>query len=294
MGFVITVLLFGCLQLAAQVGAAGAPAAVEQARKLESEQRWQDVVLMLEPMPSRSAEMDFHYGTALAKLERWREAEEVFQAGFRLAPRDPRFSIELAGTAFRQKHYSQAANLLRRAIRLDPHDSYANDFLGTVYFLEGNLEASLKYWNRAGKPGVVELREDPLPRVSPALLDRAFTFSPASTMELAQFLDTRERLGGLEIFPSCQIALAARDAGQFDAWFRSQERNGFGRTRWEGLFLLLRGLPFSSATPSITTAPLKPSILFRRADAQKRRVFARISAHRGQRKYRFSGYRSPR
>ena len=288
MGFV-TVLLCGCLRVAAQAGSEE-PAAVEQARKLESEQRWQDVVLLLEPMQSRSADVDFHYGTALAKLERWREAEEVFQAGFRLAPRDPRFPIELAGTAFRQKHYSQAANLLRRAIRLDPHDSYANDFLGTVYFLEGNLEASLKYWNRAGKPGVVELREDPLPQVSPALLDRAFTFSPASTMQLAQFLDTRERLGGLEIFPSYQIDLEARDDGKFDAWFRSQERNGFGRTRWEGLFLLLRGLPFSSVTPEYYNLR-HDAINFvsqYRWDAQKRRVFARISGpFEGSAKYRF-------
>ena len=125
---------------------------VQEARKLADEQRWQDLILLLGPLHSRSAEMDFYYGTALARLERWSEAENAFQAGRRLAPDDARFPIELAGAAFKQKHYPQAAYLLRRAIKLTPQDAYANDFLGTVYFLEGNLEASLKYWNRVGKP----------------------------------------------------------------------------------------------------------------------------------------------
>ena len=41
---------------------------------------------------------------------------------------------------------------LRRALRLAPRDDYTNNFLATIYFLEGNLDAALKYWNRSGKP----------------------------------------------------------------------------------------------------------------------------------------------
>ena len=40
-----------------------------------------------------------------------------------------------------EKTFSCAAAWLRRGLRLDPTDAYANDFLGTIYFLEGNLEA---------------------------------------------------------------------------------------------------------------------------------------------------------
>src|ERR1039457_2627295 len=174
---------------------------VQEVRKLTDEQRWQDIALLLEPLPSRSADLDFYHGTALARLQRWPEAESAFAAGRRLAPHDPRFPIELAGAAFKQKHYPQAARCLRQALRLDPHDAYANDFLGTVYFLQGNLEASLKYWNRAGKPVIADIHVEPLPLVSPVLLDRAFAFSPAGGLHLTEFLSTNLRIDGFEIFP---------------------------------------------------------------------------------------------
>jgi hypothetical protein len=227
--------------------------------------------------------MDFYYGTALARLERWSESESAFQTGFRLAPTDPRFPIELAGLAFRQKHYSQAADRLRQAIKLAPDDTYANDFLGTVYFLQGNLEASLKYWNRVGKPMVAELREDPVPRVSPVLLDRALTVSPASTLLLPQFLDTDTRLRGLGIFPQYKFDLRARGDDKddkFDFVLRSQERNGFGDSKWEGLFQLLRGLPFQSVEPTfynLRHEAINFGSLFR-WDPEKRRIFAQYSA----------------
>jgi hypothetical protein len=267
-----------CLRAAAQ-SSAPEIASAEKARQLANEHRWQDLVLLLGQPESRSAEMNFYYGTALARLERWPEAEDAFQAGFRMAPNDPRFPIELAGSAFRQKHYSLATQHLRRAIRLAPDDEYANNFLGTVYFLQGNLEASLKYWNRVGKPQVVEVREEPLPRVSPALLDRAFAFSPAGTLELSELRATEARVQGLGIFPRYQFNLRARDDGKFDVLFRAQERDGFGSTKWEGLFLFLRGLPFSSVDPEYYNLN-REAINFVsqfRWDAQKRRIFAEFS-----------------
>ncbi|WP_035358295.1 tetratricopeptide repeat protein [Edaphobacter aggregans] len=230
-------------------------------------------------MQSRSADMDFYYGTALTRLERWSEAETAFQTGFQLAPVDPRFPIELAGVAFRQKHYSQAAHLLREAIKLAPNDTYANDFLGTIYFLQENREASLKYWNRVGKPKIAELREDPSPRVYPALLDRAFAMSPASTLLLSEFLDTDARIRGLGIFPRYQFDLRARDDGKFDLVFRSRERNGFGDSKWEDLFLFLRGLPFQGVQPefyNLHHEAINFVSLFR-WDPQKRRIFAQLS-----------------
>ena len=109
--------------------------------------------------------MDFYYGEALAQLGRLTEAQNALEAGRRLAPADPKFPVELAGVAFRQKNYPQAIRRLRQATRLEPGDAYANDFLGTAYFLEGNIEASLKYWNRAGKPRIADVREVPPPRI---------------------------------------------------------------------------------------------------------------------------------
>src|SRR5580765_6764524 len=227
---IVTALL--CLRLAAQIAPSEPPSA-EQVRQLAAEGRWQDIAQLVAPPQSRSADLHFYYGTALAHLERWQEAKDVFRAGARMAPTDSRFPIELAGVAFKLKRFPEATRHLRRALQLAPHDSYANDFLGTIYFLQGNLEAALKYWNRVGKPQVFEVRADPEPKVAPALLDRAFAFSPANTLRLSEFLTTEARIRGLEIFPRYQFDLQAREDGRFDVEFRNQERNGFG-TKWEG------------------------------------------------------------
>jgi tetratricopeptide (TPR) repeat protein len=253
---------------------------VQQARKLADEQRWQDLALLLGPLPSRSADLDFYYGTALAGLQRWPEAESAFAAGHRLAPHDPRFPVELAGAAFKQKHYPQAARSLRQALRLAPHDAYANDFLGTVYFLQGNLEASLKYWNRVGKPVIAEIHEEPVPRVSPALLDRAFAFSPAAGLQLTQFIDTSARIDGLQIFPQFHFNLSARGDGKFDVLFRSQELDGFGSSKWEIAFNILRELPFSSVDLdyyNLHREAINVTSMYR-WDARKRRIFAQFSS----------------
>jgi cytochrome c-type biogenesis protein CcmH/NrfG len=88
--------------------------------------------------------VDFYLGTAFARLGRWNDAQRAFLNGARISPSDKRFPQELAGVAFKQKHYAEASRFLQRALKLDPTDSYTVDFLGTVYFLEGNLEAALK------------------------------------------------------------------------------------------------------------------------------------------------------
>jgi len=222
---------------------------VEQAKQLLAGERWQEIVDLAQSTPAPSAELDFYYGTALARLGRWEDARKAFQTGGRLQPEDKRFPLELAGVAFKQKHYPQAAAYLRRALELAPDDSYGNDFLGTVYFLEGNVEAALKYWNRVGKPQIAEVRAEPTPQVDPALLDRALAFSPASTLRLPELLTTDLRVRGLGIFPNYQFDLQAREDGKFDMLFRNRERNGWGQNKWEGLFLLFRGLPFQSINP---------------------------------------------
>jgi tetratricopeptide (TPR) repeat protein len=271
-------LLCSCLRLSAQAGATPVPSA-EELRQLAAEQRWQDIVRLLGPSQSRTADLNFYYGTGLARQERWHEAESAFREGFRLAPHDSRFPIELAGVAFKQKAYPRAARRLRQALKITPQDPYANDFLGTIYFLQGNLDGSLKYWNRVGKPQVVELRADPQPQLSPALLDRAFAFSPASTLQRSEFHATDERIQALGIFPRYQFDLRAREDAKFDVWFRNQERNGFRSTKWEALFLLLRGLPFLSINPEYYNAGQEAINLVSmvRWDPQKRRVFAEIS-----------------
>jgi tetratricopeptide (TPR) repeat protein len=271
-------MLLGSVPIAGQ-SAASQGSATEELMGLAAAGQWQEIVRRLTEQAGRSADAEFYYGTALAHLGRYIEADSALGAGERLAPRDPRFPVERAGIAFERKRYPLAAHFLRRAVRLAPADSYTNDFLGTVYFLEDNLPASLKYWNRVGKPQIASVREEPVPRVSPALLDRAFVFSPAAELTLSEFVDSLTRVRGLGIFAQDQFDLRAKQDGAFDLVFRDQEKNGFGDTKFQALAVLLRDLPFQGVTPeydNIGRRAINAGTLLR-WDAEKRRAFLAVS-----------------
>lgn len=272
-----------CLLLCLQISLVGQTPPVhsqtEQIERLFEAGRWQEIVDIVSAVAAPSAELDFYCGTALARLGRWDEARQAFLTGHRLQPKDERFLVELAGVAFKQKRYGQSAAHLRRALKLAPQDSYANDFLGTIYFLEGNVAAALKHWNRVNKPQIETARSEPVPKLKPALLDHAFTFAPASVLRLADLWTSEKRIEGTEIFPSYQLDLQAREDGKFDAVFRNSELDGWGPSKWADAFLLLRGLPAQTVYPAyfnFNGRDLNFTSMYR-WDAQKRRVRAAIS-----------------
>jgi len=253
------------------------------AKQLFEQERWSDLVQLLQQSSRNSPDLDYYYGVALAHLERWTEARSALSNGQRLAPRDKRFPIELAGVAFKQKKYGVARHDLHRALRLDPKDEYANGFLATVYFLEGNLEAALKCWNRVGKPEIAEVRSETALKVRPALLDHAFAFAPASTLTLDELLASNVRLRGLEIFPTYKLNLEARPDGKFDAIFRAQELNGFGNSKLQALVRMFSGALFEEITPEYYNLHGSGTniISLGRFDTDKRRAVAAINGPLG-------------
>ncbi|MGH9769037.1 MAG: tetratricopeptide repeat protein [Blastocatellia bacterium] len=286
---ILLILAFSSFPLRAQTSLPN-PEPLAETKQLVAKERWQEIVRLAEIEPERSADLNYHYGTALARLERWDEARRAFQSGLRQQPGDKRFFLELAGVSFKQKEYAEAADYLRQALRLDPADAYTNDFLASVYFLQGNLEAALKYWNRISKPRIEELRLDPTPKVDPVILDHAFAFAPATALSLEELQTTEARVGGLNIFPSFRFVLEARPDGKFDVVFRASERNGWGNTRWEGLFSLFRGLPFQTIHPEFFNLRRRAinSISLIRWDAEKRRFRTNLSGpFAGDSKWRY-------
>ena len=260
-------------------------------KQLFDQARWPEVVSAVEKIPTRSADLDYYYGSALAQLGEWDQARNAFLIGRRLAPNDKRFPIELAGVAFRQKDYPLAVHCLRQGLRLDPRDEYANNFLATIYFLQGNLHAALKYWNRTGKPKIENVGFDPAPRIRAALLDRAFAFAPGSTLTLPDLLTSERRVRGLDIFPVFDFKLAARDDGNFDLGFNAQERNGFGDSKLQALISTFSGAPYQTIYPAYynlgNSAVNLVSLL--RWDAQKRRASVTLSGpFRSNPKWRYS------
>ncbi|HSS98858.1 MAG TPA: tetratricopeptide repeat protein [Terriglobales bacterium] len=257
--------------------------ATEKARQLIEKEQWQEVVSLAESTPHRSAELNYLYGTALAHLEHWPQAHAAFKDGEQRLLGDARFPVELAGVDFKLKKYADAASHLRRALHLNPQDSYANEFLATVYFLQGNLEAALKYWNRVKKPKIANVLVNPKPRVNAALLDHAFTFSPASILQVSDLLASQSRVQGLGIFSTYNFDLKARDDGQFDLLFRNHESNGFGSNKWETLLNIFHDLPEQSINldyDNYRNKAINFSSMYR-WDAEKRRVQAAVSAPLG-------------
>jgi hypothetical protein len=244
------------------------------------QQRWKDVVSAAEALTKRSADVEYYYGSALAQLEKWDEAGQAFRRGLKLAPADKRFPIELGGIAYKQKSNREAVSWLRRGLKIAPSDSYANDFLATIYFIQGNLEGALKYWNRIQKPYIEEIHASGELKINPALLDRSFVFAPASVMLLPDYLSTQRRLAGLGIFAASRISLVAGEDTKFAANFDGKERNGAGDGKWGALLSIFRGLPYQTIYPEYFNlgGEAKNLTSLIRWDAEKRRVAADFSS----------------
>jgi tetratricopeptide (TPR) repeat protein len=227
-----------------------------------------------------SADAYLYRGLAFARLQQSEQARQVLLDAQQKYPEDERFPVELAGLAFQSKEYRSAIGYLRRAVRLKPDDEYANNFLGSLYLLEGNLEAAVKYWNRVGKPVVDHIEFAPEPRTNPALLDRCLAISPRSTLSLDDLKTSEARIEALQVFSSPQYALQAQPGGQFDFTVRAAEKNGFGNSKLQAFVRTLRGLPYWSLYPEYFnaggTATNITSLL--RWDPNKRRVSLNVSA----------------
>lgn len=255
----------------------GGNAALQQAY---ARRDWNEAVRVGSALAGRTADDNFRLGMALARLQRWPEAHDALSAGGRQCPRDERFDVELAGVAFQQKKYANAARWLRGALKLKPGDAYAQNFAGTVNYLWGNLPAAIQHWNRVEKPFLNAIEFDPNLRTRRLLLDRSFAFAPQQLLHLPEYETTEARLNALGIFSTYNMALAQRRDGRFDAQFHGMERNGFGPGRVPALISVLSGVPYETVYPSYWNMGRRAMNLnaLLRWDAEKRRAWADVSA----------------
>ena len=248
-------------------------------RTLYDQHRWEEAIAAAGAGSPHSADVNFDLGMSFAHLGRWPEARAALLKGLRQCPSEKRFATELAGVAYQQKRYAESTRWIRKALRLDPRDDYANDFAGTVYLLTGNVPAALKYWNRIQKPQIDSLKIDPQIHVQRLLLERAFVFSPQAKMRRADFESSVARVENLGVFPAFNVRLDARKDGKFDAEFHATERDGFGNGWLQSSLSVLSGLPYETVYPSYFniggSATNIDSLL--RWDAQKRRLWVAFS-----------------
>src|SRR5258708_17999232 len=178
-GFVI---LFVVAVLALGLPAFGQDPASDKARLPAAQSafdagHWEEAAKLAQGPADQSPDFDYLAGLSLARLEKWDEAKLAFDAGFRKTPGDSRFLVELAGIAYKQKDFRAAKGRLHAALRLNARDSYSSEFLATIYFLQDNLEAALKYWNPLDKPRLRSVAFAPSLKLKESLRDRAVAFN---------------------------------------------------------------------------------------------------------------------
>jgi len=252
---------------------------LETVQKLYGEQKWEEVVRLARGQTIPSAEFCYLYGMALAHLNRWQEARDAFTAGIRQAPKDTRLLTERAGAEYRLQNYSDAKSDLHLALTLNPKDEYTLNFLGTIYLLEGNTEAALKYWNRTEKPRLARVTLAPKPAANEALVARAIAFNAPQTLDLGAFRTTEARLENLGIFPQVRLELVPAGESDYDAILHLGERGGWEYSHWTGALSLLSGVPYQTVYPEwydIGGRAINFSSMAR-WDSQKRRASASLT-----------------
>jgi hypothetical protein len=255
--------------------------------------QYEDAARLAISSDNQSADLDFLAGLSLAKLQRWNDSRAAFEAGCRKSPGEARFFVELAGVDYKLKDIGAAKRELRAALKLDPRDPYMLEFLGTLYFLDGSLEATLKYWNAIEKPRLRNVSVQPPAKLNPALLQNALGFNAPQILTNDALLGAEARLDNLGIFPHRRVELSPGNGGNYDATLHMPERDLWGEPWWIGPLSWLSGLPYATVYPEAYNleheAVNVTSLL--RWDSEKRRAYADISTpllH--QAKYRFRTY----
>lgn len=192
----------------------------------------------------------FNRGLALARQGDSESAADVLREGTRLFPDDGRFPRELAGVHFKLKQRTEAIRWMRRALRISPNDAYANDFLGTVYSLEGDLRSALVHWNRIGKPRIAEVKRVSDQESAHALMDEACPLQPGTVLSVKTLDACETNLDWLGPASSHRIVLEPTGDTEFDVEVRYVPRRS-GIHSGMDLVPLLSGVPFKMLRPEL-------------------------------------------
>ncbi|HKV63416.1 MAG TPA: tetratricopeptide repeat protein [Candidatus Acidoferrum sp.] len=236
--------------------------------------RWEEAAKLAHGPADQSPDFDFLVGLSLAHLDKWDAAKSAFEAGLGKAPGDSRFLIELAGIAYKQKDFRAAKIKLHAALKLSPQDAYSREFLATIYFLEGNLEAALKYWNPEDKPRLRHVSFAPSLHLKESLRNRAVTFNAPQVLTTDALLATQSRLDNLGVFSNRRLELTPADSGNYELTLHLAEKNRWGDSKIEGILSLLSGLPYNTIYPEFYNLRRDAMNLtsLARWDDEKRRV----------------------
>jgi hypothetical protein len=211
---------------------------------------------------------------SLAAAGQLEESEQLLLEGQSAFAHDARFPVELAGIEWRKKQSVRAKAYLRQGLRLEPANTYANEFLGSLYLLDGNLYAALKYWNLVRRPVLSEVIFAPHPPLRPELLDRLSAVSAGQLLTVARLAQTERNLERLGIFSDPRFDLTPATNEEYRLTVRSQMLTQSLSGLAGRLLPLLRGLPYQQINLdwfNIERRAIRLTSLWR-WDSDKRRI----------------------
>ena len=217
----------------------------QRVRQLYDSGRWADAARLASGAANPSPSLLFYEGLSLARLKNFASAGQALRRGQQLYPSDKRFPIELAGIAYREQNRGLAKRYLRRALKLDPADGYARDFLATLFLLDENIPAALRYWNPLGKPLLQDVSFEPPPPLDPILRERSFAVSAGQLLTGNRLEATDANLNRLDILSSTRFDLTPLETSdRFDLFIRTLPQNELLRGPLGWLLPSLRELPY--------------------------------------------------
>ena len=222
----------------------------EDLKLFPEQHKWVEIVALSSADPNPTADVLFYRGLALAQLNRLAEAAATFADASKIYPDDKRFPIELAGVAYRNQQAGPAKRYLHQALRLDPLDAYANEFLATLYIEDQNTPAALRYLNTIGKPLLGSVTFTPESPLIPLLRERTFQIAAGQIFTTGRLLATDANLRRLDIVTDVRFELVPSNLDERYQLIVRSAPDAIPFSGWLGKVApLLRGLPYQEVQP---------------------------------------------
>jgi hypothetical protein len=184
-------------------------------------------------------------GIAYGNMKEYQKAEDILKKGSEGYSDDARLPNALADLYLANKDTEAAKSALRRALRVDPKNSYASDLLATIDMSEGEVQSALRAWNKTGRPVVDDILHNYYLSFGSWVVRRAVAFHPAGVLRYSEWKTTESRLFETENFSNVGLEVEPTPIpDQYNAVIRTTTRTN---TLGDFVFNLVKGLPIETS-----------------------------------------------
>ena len=191
------------------IGTTVAFAQIDEARQaIERREYVRAVSILSAAMADRpSPDVYLYLGIAYRSMREYQKAEDIFNEGGNRYPDDPRFHLELANLFIENNDIDAAKSEFRRALSVDPDNSYASDRLATIDMSEGDVQSALRSWNKTDRPHINDILHNYNLHFGSWVVRRGVAFHPAGTLYYRDWKLTENRLLETENFSNVGLEI---------------------------------------------------------------------------------------